>query len=90
MALGASGAAVVRGFLGRGIARSARSAPSIGVVLALGLSRLLRSVLYGVSATDLVSFTRALIIVLGVVVLATFVPGVARGADGSLQALRHQ
>jgi predicted permease len=89
MALGASGAAVVRAFLTRGIRLGAVGAV-IGVVLALGLTRLLRSVLYGVSATDAVSFTRALIIVLGVVVLATFVPAWRASRTDPLQALRHQ
>ena len=66
IALGASGALVVRGFLGRGLRLGAIGA-AVGIVLALGLSRLLRSALYGVSATDVVSFARALAVVLGVV-----------------------
>jgi ABC-type antimicrobial peptide transport system permease subunit len=89
MALGASGLSVVRGFLGRGLQLGAIGAV-IGVVLAFGLSRLLRGVLYGVSATDAVSFTRALVIVLGVVVLATFVPAWRASRTDPLRALRHQ
>ena len=89
IALGASGAAVVRAFLGRGLRLGAIGAV-MGVALALVLSRLLRSVLYGVSATDAVSFTRALIIVLGVVALATFVPAWRASRTDPLRALRHQ
>jgi ABC-type lipoprotein release transport system permease subunit len=47
-------------------------------------------VLYGVSATDAVSFTRALVIVLGGVVLATFVPAWRASRTDPLRALRHQ
>jgi len=89
LALGASGAEVVRAFLSRGLRLGAIGAV-IGVVLAFGLSRLLRSVLYGVSATDAVSFTRALVIVLGVVILATFVPAWRASRTDPLRALRHQ
>ena len=73
MALGASGLSVVRGFLGRGLRLGAIGA-ALGIVAALGVSRLLGSVLFGVSATDAVSFARALAIVLGGVVVATIVP----------------
>jgi putative ABC transport system permease protein len=79
----------VRAFLSRGLRLGAIGAV-IGVVLAFGLSRLLRGVLYGVSATDAVSFTRALVIVLGVVVLATFVPAWRASRTDPLRALRHQ
>lgn len=89
MALGASGAAVVRGFLGRGL-RLGMAGASLGIVLALGSSRLLRSVLYGVSATDMVSFTRALAVVLGGVILATVVPAWRASRTDALRALRHQ
>ena len=64
---------VVRGFLGRGLRLGAIGA-ALGIVAALGVSRLLGSVLFGVSATDAMSFARALAIVLGGVVVATLVP----------------
>ncbi|HKV98903.1 MAG TPA: ABC transporter permease [Vicinamibacterales bacterium] len=89
MALGASGAAVVRGFLGRGLRLGATGAV-LGIVLAFGLSRLLGGVLYGVSATDVVSFARALVIVLGGVILATVVPAWRASRTDPLRALRHQ
>ena len=54
---------VVRGFLGRGLRLGAIGA-ALGIVAALGVSRLLGSVLFGVSATDPPSFARALAIVL--------------------------
>ena len=62
-----------RDFSARGLRLGAIGA-ALGIVAALGVSRLLGSVLFGVSATDAVSFARALAIVLGGVVVATIVP----------------
>ncbi len=89
MALGATGLAVVRGFLGRGLRLGATGA-AIGIVAALGIGRLLGSVLYGVSATDAVSFARALAVVLGGVAVATLVPAWRAARTNPLTALRHQ
>jgi putative ABC transport system permease protein len=89
MALGASGLSVVRRFLEQGIRLGATGA-ALGFVAALGISRLLGSVLYGVSATDAVSFARALALVLGVVLVATLVPAWRAARTDPLSALRHQ
>ncbi len=89
MALGASGRAVVREFLERGLRLGAIGA-GVGVLSALGISRLLSSVLFGVSATDTVSFVRALAIVFGGVVVATIVPAWRAARTNPLTALRHQ
>ena len=89
LALGASGLSVVRGFLGRGLWLGAIGA-LIGVVGALAVARLLTSVLFGVSATDAISFVRALALVLGVVVVATVVPAWRAARTNPLSALRHQ
>jgi hypothetical protein len=89
MALGASGLAVVRGFAGRGLRLGAIGA-ALGAVAALSASRLLGSVLYGVSATDATSFARALAIVLGGVLVATVVPAWRAARTNPLIALRHQ
>jgi ABC-type lipoprotein release transport system permease subunit len=89
MALGASGLSVVRRFLGRGIRLGATGA-ALGMVAALGVGRLLRSVLYGVSATDAISFARALALVLGIVIVATLVPAWRASRTNPLNALRHQ
>jgi predicted permease len=89
MALGASGLSVVRRFLGRGIRLGAIGA-ALGLVAALAIGRMLGSVLYGVSATDAVSFARALAVVLGVVLVATFVPAWRAARTNPLTALRHQ
>ena len=89
MALGASGLSVVGGFLVRGLKLGAIGA-ALGTVAALGASRLLGGMLYGVGATDLVSFGRALAIVFGGVIVATIVPAWRASRTDPLTALRHQ
>jgi ABC-type transport system, involved in lipoprotein release, permease component len=89
MALGASGRSIVLGFLARGLRLGAIGA-ALGIVAALGATRLLGSVLFGVSATDPISFVRALAIVLGGVVIATIVPAWRAARTNPLSALRHQ
>ncbi len=89
MALGADALSVVRSFLGRGLRLGAIGA-GLGIVVALGVSRLISSVLYGVSATDVVSFARAAAIVLGGVIVATIVPAWRASRTNPLSALRHQ
>jgi predicted permease len=89
MALGASGASVVRVFLARGLRLGAIGA-ALGIAAALGLGWLLGSVLYGVHVTDALSFARALAVVLGGVLLATVVPAFRAARTNPLTALRHQ
>jgi macrolide transport system ATP-binding/permease protein len=89
MALGASGLSIVRRFLARGLQLGATGA-ALGTVAALSVTNLLGSVLFGVSATDTISFARALAIVLGTVVVATIVPAWRAARTNPLSALRHQ
>lgn len=89
MALAASGPMVVRAFLGRGV-RLGLFGVAVGTVAALGIGRLLRNVLFGVSPTDGLSFARALAIVLSVVLVATLVPAWRASRTDPLKALRHQ
>ena len=89
MALGASGFAVVRGFLGRGLRLGAIGAV-LGTLAALGVGRLLRNVTFGVSPTDGLSFAQALAIVLTAVLAATLVPAYRASRTDPLKALRQQ
>jgi len=89
LALGASGLSVVGGFLRRGLRLGAIGATA-GLVAALGLSRLLSSMLFGVSTTDVVTFARALAIVLGGVAVATLVAAWRAARTSPVRALRHQ
>ncbi|HZB26132.1 MAG TPA: ADOP family duplicated permease [Vicinamibacterales bacterium] len=89
MALGASALSVVRQFVARGLRLGAAGA-ALGLAAALGASSLLRTVLFGVSTTDLVSFARALVIVCAVVFVATLIPAWRAAQTKPLSALRHQ
>jgi predicted permease len=73
MALGALRADIVRQFLGQGL-RVAAVACLCGMALALALRRVMAGLLYGVSATDAVTFVAVVGIVLAVAVLASLVP----------------
>ena len=89
MALGASAFSVARAFVGRGL-RLGLLGAALGTAIALASSRLLGSLLYGVSATDAQSFAQALMIVLAVVVVASLVPAWRASKTDPLKALRHQ
>lgn len=89
MALGASAVSVVRRFVGRGLRLGAIGA-GLGIVGALGVSRFLGSVLFGVGTTDTTTFASAAAIVLAGVILATIVPAWRAARTNPLRALRHQ
>jgi len=88
IALGASGPAVVRAFLWRGLRLGVLGA-GIGVVVAVGTGQMLRTVLFGVSATDAGAFGLASTVVLAGVALATFVPAWRASRTNPLTVLRH-
>ena len=73
MALGASRAEVVRLVVGYG-GRLAAIGIVLGVVAALALSRVLRSLLFGVSATDPATFAGVALLLALVAVLASWLP----------------
>ena len=89
MALGASALSVVRQFVARGL-RLGAAGVALGLLAALGATSLLRTVLFGVSATDLVSFARALAVVCAGVLIATVIPAWRAARTNPLSALRHQ
>ena len=71
--LGARQRDVLKMIVGRGM-RLALIGVSIGVVGALALSRFLSSSLYGVKATDLLTFVTVTFVLLGVALLACYIP----------------
>jgi len=73
MALGADGGAVQRLVIGRGAALVVAGA-LIGLAAALGLTRLLAGMLYGVSATDPVTFIVVVLVVAAAALLASYLP----------------
>jgi predicted permease len=89
MAVGAPRAWIVRRFVMRGL-RLGIAGAALGTVAALALTRLMSSLLYGVTATDLVSFSVAALAVLSVALAASFVPAWRAAHVDPLASLRHQ
>ena len=89
MALGAQRGDVVRRFLAKGLRLGAVGAAT-GIVASFAVTRLLGSLLYGVSATDAVSFGTAAAVVLSSVLLATLIPAWRAARTNPIAALRHR
>lgn len=89
MALGATRVSVVRAFVANGL-RLGGIGAALGLLAALAGGDVLERALYGVSATDVVSYSRALATVLGIVIVATLVPAWRAARTNPLSALRHQ
>jgi predicted permease len=89
MALGATRAGVLRQVLSQGLVLSLIGT-AIGWAGAAGLTRFLSSVLYGISPFDPLVFAASPLLMIGVTLLATFIPArKAMRVDPQL-ALRHQ
>ena len=88
MAIGARPGNVLRQFLARGIRFGAIGA-SIGLVVSLAASRAVASLLYGIGATDAVSFTLGSLTVLAVVAIASLIPAWRASRINPIAALRH-
>lgn len=89
MAIGASTGSVLRQFLRRGIHLGAIGAAT-GIVAALAVTRLLTTLIYGVSATDPIAFIRGIGVVVAVIVVATLLPAWRAARINPLTALRHE
>jgi len=88
MALGAEGRGVVRLVMADGM-RLAAPGLAVGALLALGLGRVLRSLLLGVSPADPATLAGVALVLVGMILVATLVP--ARRAAGvhPAEALRY-
>lgn len=62
----------------------------LGVVAALGLARLLRNLIFGMSPTDLVTFVGATILMLAVIIAAAFAPAWKAARVDPVAAMRVQ
>jgi predicted permease len=87
IALGAQPSAVLRMFVGRGLALTA-SGLAIGLGASALLTRLMAGVLYGVSATDPTTFAVVGVVLLGVAVLASWLPARRASLLDPVEALR--
>jgi putative ABC transport system permease protein len=89
LALGAQRKHVFRLVLGHGM-RMALGGVALGVVAALGLTRLLSKMLFGVSATDPATFGVIAVLLTAVALLACFVPARRATKVDPLVALRYE
>ncbi|MFI5233958.1 MAG: ABC transporter permease, partial [Gemmatimonadales bacterium] len=87
IALGAPASSVLRMFIGRGLALTAAGLV-IGLGGALMLTRLMNGVLYGVKATDPLTFAAVGSILLGVAALASWLPARRAARVDPVEALR--
>jgi ABC-type antimicrobial peptide transport system permease subunit len=73
MALGAAPADVLRAVLGQGLRLSALGIAA-GIVAALGVTRVLSKLLFGVTPTDPVTFLSVIVLLLAVASAASYIP----------------
>jgi putative ABC transport system permease protein len=89
MALGAETNEILREVLARGLRLSSLGV-TIGLIVSIGFARLLSSLLYGVRATDLVSFVLASLALMGVAALASYIPARCAARVDPMVALRYE
>ena len=89
IALGQRPARVVRQVVGRGAALVAFGS-AIGIAAAIGVTKVLASLLYGVQATDPLALAAAVAVLLAVGVIAAFVPARRASLTDPVVVLRQQ
>jgi predicted permease len=89
MALGASSGDVLRMVLGEGL-RTTLIGVSVGTVAAIGLTHLIAQVIYGVGATDPLTFVGVALLLIGVAVLACYIPARRAMRVDPMIALRYE
>ena len=88
-ALGASSGAVLTMILGQGL-RTILSGVAIGLVGSLALTRTVKSLLFGVTATDPLTFGAVILLLTGAAVAACYLPARRATRIDPMVALRHE
>src|SRR5262245_12896579 len=89
MALGAQTSAVLRLVVTQGM-KLALAGISFGLMASFGMTRLLKGLLFGVSALDPLTFVASPLVLIGVALLACYVPARRAAKTDPLAALRHE
>jgi putative ABC transport system permease protein len=87
VALGATGRQVFRTIVGEGLVTTALGV-TLGVIGALGLTRTMERLLFGVAPTDPVTFVSAILVLTASSLLACYVPAVRATKVAPIEALR--
>jgi len=89
MALGAAASDVLRLVIGQGMWTTVTGV-AIGITASLALSRMMRSLLFGVSATDPLTLAGVVLLLVGVSLLACWIPARRATKIDPLVALRYE
>jgi putative ABC transport system permease protein len=89
MALGADGRKVLLLVLREGLSVTLVGV-AIGVMAALALSRLMADYVYGIRATDPLTFASAAVVLVGVALVSSYLPALRATRVDPIVALRHE
>jgi predicted permease len=89
MALGAQAGAVLRMVVWRGL-RLTIAGMALGLAAALALTRVMKNLLFNVSATDPATFAIITLMLVGIALIASYIPARRATKVDPLQALRHE